>query len=734
MFNKKLLSSAVLIAGCASSAFSAAAALEEIVVTAQKRSQNLSDVPIAIDAVTESDFQNKGVSNFLDIPKVVPSASFGQSFSDVGVTISIRGIPTQTALDPTVAYYLDETPFGVPGAGNGPTARLYDIQRVEVLRGPQGTLYGQGAMGGTIRLITNNPDASEGFGGNVRLKAVNTKDGEPSYGGDVALNIPLIEDVLAARVVYSKYDQGGFVEFPGVNRATGGEDDLNESEFDDWRVKVQYTPSDELLVRLTASHSEVDSPYGRQVSLGNNSHELLGFGRDNDRGETEYDLYSLFVSYEFDGFTLENGLSYIDYLQLQDSSTNFNNGFIRQEADAWTNEFRLVSNGDGPWGWIAGTYLRKGENKQRLDIEANFAAPLDPIPFLPIVPGFTADANGNVFLGDDRTLLESETWSVFGEVSYKFFDDTLEVLVGARYFEDERDFSQSSDDGFGVFNPFAVPPIPPGVRDTLVSGEDINDTFESLNPRFNVTYRPNDDLMIYFNAAKGYRSGTFNAAQITTFAGADTVVAPDELWSYEIGTKFTAFDGSLNVEATYFMMDWQDAQISVQPNPLILAAATVNGGDLDVRGFEFSVKYGLTENLTLSAQGAYIDTEWDVVQQFVTNISPSVDEGEAASGIPKKSGSISLDYITDLGDDLELLVHGGYNYRSSQLDSASTGVAADKYVVSNLRFQVSAPENWSAALFIDNVTNNTDATGVSFGTFSGTQRPREIGASFTKHF
>ena len=183
--------------------------IEEIVVTANKRAQNLSDISYSVQALNEDDLRNTGVTSILDLTRVVPGLSATSTFNATSNNLGMRGVRGFVGHDSPVGFYMDESPITMLGYGFVPSLEMFDVERVEVLKGPQGTLYGASSLGGAIKVITNEADASA-FGGSVRLSGYNTEDGDDSYSFDAALNVPLIQDVLAVRLVHSRAGSGWF--------------------------------------------------------------------------------------------------------------------------------------------------------------------------------------------------------------------------------------------------------------------------------------------------------------------------------------------------------------------------------------------------------------------------------------------------------------------------------------------------------------------------------------------
>lgn len=442
----------VLVFCLSASGFVNGAEIEEIIVTAQMREQALNDVPLSINAYPEETLERKGVVAFTDVVKIIPGASFGQAFSPTNTTLTIRGVGGRATTDPSVAFYIDETPFAVPAYSFSPPTDMFDIERVEVLRGPQGTLYGLGSMGGAVRVLTADPSHEDGFSGKAQVSWADTKDGEPSYRGNIALNLPVVEDTLTARIVLGYREDGGFVDSPDFPDANGDED-INETEYEDIRAKVLYTPTEDLELLFTYWENDVENLFGNTTST-LNGREFFGSGGLPSEYLTDFELSAISLTYNLGFATLENNLSYLEYRNLQTIRADFGGVILDSTGDfpseATTNELRLVSNSGGRFHWVTGLYYRKGELNNSVSLFFG-------IPF-----------------PDSTTDIESEAFAIYAEGTWSFLDDKFDITAGARYFEDERKFSIVS---YGF--PF----------------DDATETFDSINPRFNVSYRPAEDKL-----------------------------------------------------------------------------------------------------------------------------------------------------------------------------------------------------------------------------------------------
>ena len=694
--------------------------LEEIIVTAQKREQALSDVPLSIIALTDQQIENANVTQFRYIENLSPSLSSPQNFAANSTILSARGIIGISGLDATVASYVDDMPFVVPGQAWAPSGNLFDLQRVEVINGPQGTLYGQGAMGATIRMLTNDPDASE-FSGAVEVGYADVTDGEANKEAHALINIPIVEDTLAARISYSKQDLGGYLDFIGiVDPATLGPapvEDGNDSEYEDIRAKLLFTPNEQLSVRLTAFSSETESTLIDFVTFPNpgdaRDSEAI-YGDDVEGYNSDNQGISLKIEYDFGSMTLVNVLSQLDTdIDIQ-SNFNFGGGFIStlsDDSESTSNELRLVSNLDGNLQFVVGHYYFDGTT----DREVGF--------------GFDIPNVFNQFFGNDVSQLDTEVSSFFGEVYVDLLDGALELIAGVRRFEDDRSFVQRSD-------------LPPVQDNVFVDGANNSDSFSSTNPRFNIAYNISDDWMVYANYATGYRSGNFNAGVSITaatnagFPGDVTSIDPDEVTSIDLGTKFTVMDGRLSGELVYYQSDWEDSQgsISLPGSPFI--ATLINVGDVEVSGFEYNLTLRASDALSFNLNGSKVDAEYENLTNGVA-ANTGLTVGGDVLGVLDRSLTASATYtrpVSIAGQSLELMGYADYLYYGENTDAYGSGVVKPSNKKMNLRLGLSDPDNWEAALYIDNLTDEDDIIAISFVNIGTAPRPRTIGLSLKKYF
>jgi len=381
---------------------------EVIVVTAQKREQELQEVPISVQAFTAEALQEANMRDLNEVITLVPGASEELS-NNVGLRrYQIRGIG-QALGDPTVGYYFDDAAFFVFGQNFAPMGRSFDLERIEVLRGPQSTLYGNGSMGGTVRLITRSPDYG-GFGASLRGGYSSTDGGGNGNYIDAAVNVPM-GSKAGLRLVASTEDTAGYQLL-----ATTGDDQFGAGDVTNYRAIFDTTPNDRFNLRLMVAGNEADQEGGTLLSALDPPTTTSASAGDYTLGEYELATGSFTIS--FGGASLTSTTTQIDAtdevqvgLPFPLSPSGFLDIFAQTSGDALNHETRLVSQNDSPFQWLVGVYYS--------ETDALVLSSIEP----PVFPDSTADRG-------------SESLSLFAEVSYAFLDDRLVALAGLRSFED----------------------------------------------------------------------------------------------------------------------------------------------------------------------------------------------------------------------------------------------------------------------------------------------------------
>ncbi len=667
---------------------SAGAKVEEIIVTAQKRAELSRNVPLSVSAFTTKTLEDSGAARLADFLGTVPGVGIVDDERGTA-SVEIRGV-NSTFGAALVGYYIDELPFSLLGNNFGPDVRTYDLERVEVLRGPQGTLYGDGSIGGTIRILTRDPDL-QALHANVDLTGSSTSGGDGSYAAKGMLNVPLKENVLGLRVVASKEDFGGWVD-----NLTSGVENQNERTIGNYRAKLRFAPDDRLDVVLSAWRSEQDSD-AEAVSFADGTAR-----RDPIVRATDYDLYSATIRYHFSAFDLVSATSKMKYDQKAAGFLFGGRLIINQAADVLSEELRFTSNSSGRFRWTGGLFYRK------LEETSLFGLVIPPVLNLNVPGGGT-----------------SESYAVFGEGTVAL-SGKLDLTFGLRYFNDDR-ADTSPVDPATLAQLRAVDP-------TFSPGKKVS--FNTFNPRLNLALHPNADWLLYTNIAKGFRSGLIQGMSSLTAAALNNIniplgVEPETMWSYEVGAKGTLAGGRMLLEGAVYYNDWRDLQVNAVVDPISTVNGFLNGGDARIVGAELSATFLPVDGLTLRLTGGHLNAE------FIEDVpGTTIRKGERVNGVPETSASASATYRWPLTASLGGFVFGTVQYTSERTDIVNVALPSDATTIAGLRVGVEQ-KSWSTYLFVDNITDEDGALDVYFSSYTGEStrpRPRTYGLNVRLDF
>lgn len=726
--------------------------LEEIVVTATKHEESLQDVPIAITAVTADDILVRGLTQYADVLSSVP----GVYYEDGGpgdTAIRIRGIsPGGGGTPPTVATYFGEIPMSAQGGGNlgqHGTPRFVDIERVEVLRGPQGTVFGANALAGAIRVIPAAPDLQDY---EVKLGArgfTTAHSDDASYNVEAAVNLPLVRDRFALRLVGYKDDIAGYIDnlTPAlapfdysavVGNLTAGaltvpagtlltpataaidNKDINSIDAAGGRVSARWQASERLHfdLMLGTQNTEMNSESGVTAGTYEVARTLDLFA--SPRTEEGLDLAGLTITYDWDSVSLTSVSS---YTKLEMSRLNGAPFIVppmvpwyfveNRESDAFTQEVRLASRGQSKFTWTVGAfYLDRDTDGTQNIADYSCAAAATCIPYL-----FTQGAQ-DFALNLDFHLFEKQK-ALFVDTSYEFAPQWTFGL-GGRYLEEDIGVRL---DTVG----FLAPPVLPGATN---GGEDSASKF---NPAASLRFKPTDDLTLYLQAAEGFRSGVANQSlpltcqqQAATMGlSLQTITDPDTVTNYELGLKSVLGDGRFSLNVAAYRLDWKDIPGNVTfPCGF---STVVNAGDATGEGVEFEFVGGLTESLRFNLSASYNDLTYD------DNVLPTIGSlGDRVKGSPDKNYSVGLEYDFDLSAAWSGLTRVDWAYVGSVEPDLGGGPPVPElasYDTLNLRFGLTR-DNLSLQLFGRNLTDERGVSSVEpfqFGSKETLVRPREVG-------
>ena len=551
---------------------------DEIFVTGLKRGETtLLETPAAI-AVIDGDFiDDFGADSLRDILQFAPGVTIDVANSNTpGTTaIQIRGVGT-TFGAATVGFYLDDLPVSFINANLLPDPAPYDLERIEVLKGPHGALYGAGSVGGVVLLKTHDPVLND-FQLKADLRGAGTKDGGGSYATSGAVNIPIGQHA-ALRGVVSYHDNGGWID----DTLDSTIENINDTQRLSGRVKLLTEPTENLSLKFLGNFSRIDANETADIaddagqifqeSVENPDFPAFAFG-----GETNFNQAGAVIAYEFPTFAVTNAVSYFDYWS-RGSRPSFLPIISESELESWVNEFRLYSTNDGDFSWVGGFFYRTTDATFFQDLM--FTGVGGGLP-----PGLNTD-----------DTLSSEQFSVYGEASLDFIDARFNITAGVGYFEDDTE--QVSD----------LTPV--GSPSELFVAQS-----SSFSPQASLSWRPTEDTSLYFRYARGFRPATVNFG-LSTVIGRFSIpdlsgVVDEEIHdAYELGLKANILDGSLYVEAAVFWNAINDIQQSAEvriPGGQANASAIINAGNARARGIDWLIRYAPLENTALTFSGAYVD-------------------------------------------------------------------------------------------------------------------------------
>lgn len=619
--------------------------LAEIVVTAEKRAEPLGHVPISISAYDTKEMDLRGIADLTDIAQVTP----GLIYTENGAfnNISIRGITsTSTAGASLVAIYVDDVPVQVRtglGAFRTDIPQIFDLDRVEVLRGPQGTLFGASAMGGVIRFIDRDPSLTD-YSGYARSEIAQTDGGALSDEAGVAYGGPIIDDKLGFRVYAWDQTDGGYINHFSYIPGGAHETDANSTDRYAARGALAYAPND--AVRVTAAvftQEVVNNDLGK-------FYPDVSDPSDNDFVETDLLLNPINDKYTIPSLKIDATLGWADFT----SNTGYLHRLFQQYVDYTTvipaalgeplpttsneyqqlgefttqntfvQELRLTSPSVlTQWNWVAGLYF----SDARQNGVENIAAPT--------FPGALVNGLYSYDAGED---FNDKSVAAYGNLEYSITRQ-LSVSAGVRVSRLTGNyFSQGAGPLFGPAR--------------TVTGYT---TDTPVTPKFGINYKPNSQNLIYVSAAKGFREGGSNAPiTIPNAACEDQLEAlhltsnpgynPDSLWSYELGSKNELLGGSLVIDASVFHITWHDIQRTVQI-PVCTAGLTLNLGDGISNGFDLALQSQLTDHLTVSLDMGYTSAETAHTVTFVG--VQYAAEGEQISDEPPWTVTAAIQYNLD---------------------------------------------------------------------------------------
>ncbi len=687
--------------------------IEEIIVTAQKRDQALKDVPMSVSAVTAEDVAAMGAVNLSELQTTVPSLTVS-SLGGVAESIKIRAVSPPGSLLPVVGRYVDEMTVNAETTGYGMDFPLVDIERVEVLKGPQGTLYGEGSIGGTVRYITKGPTPGE-VDGAMEVSARTVDRGNEGVRAFAAGNVPTGSDIFGLRLA------GYWEEGPGwVDNRFGGK---NANTQDRWfvRAKARLQPAESFRADLLYQHYESEFPALGYSHLDFTSDYFIPFPN-----EVNYDLANLVLNWDAGPFEVTSSTGYQHRTIFNSLDISGYKAFVELLFPGTTDWAPLFGNAPSVANPITNIGYSLDQVVETFSQEVRVNAGLgemfhltagafykDSKHLAPLFTDYYPDANVPVpeALGGELKIY-TESWAVFGELTATV--DRFEAIAGIRYYEDTRD-STNIVSQFGA---------PISVVDTVDN--------DKVALRFVLKYNFTDDLMAYASYADGFRSGGIQFFDAELFGIGENTFDPEELSTWEVGAKGTLGEGTLDFEFAAFLTKYKNVQVYA-PNPLGLQAFN-NGGRAEVEGIEVAATLNLTDNLFLRATYGLNDGKY--TRPGTTHI-----KGDPMDGVPDYTLSLAADYSFQWWGDVGGHARLDYFFQDDQITSVrGFGYAEERVTtegIKSLNARVGwMLGSWSLYVFGENLTNEEQQLGVPIATVQEyvLQQPRTFGLTARMHF
>ena len=716
----------------------------DIVVTAQRRTESIQDVPIAITAIGAEQLEDQNVRGVEDFFAMTPNVAFQSNGARDRKDLSIRGISNQ--LNPyadvrqsSYAFYIDE--FSVAAGTSNP--QIVDLERIEVLRGPQGTYFGRNAVGGAINVITKKP--VNNFEGEIQLGYASF-DTKRAQG---VLNVPVIDGLLAVRASGQWEKSDGYIK--NINPIGGG----NDSEYYTGRIQARLTPLDDLTWDFTYSFSDEEVGMRSGVATGfvtrtwasvyygstagtiadpdgvvfvPENKDEVNFNRPQKVGG-DLDYFSTRAVWDFGPveMTAVGGhlnSTVFNYGDVDGGSIDFFYEDLLLKRKSTSGELRFSSTGRNLLDWSFGTSLGKDTGVSDQSTYHGADSPLCPAATNGSCEGFEVTG------GDGRST--SRYFAMFAQGTLNFTDQ-LSFTSGLRYsWEKVTNQSQSRSNG------------------VVTGNNDRSASFEDLSPKFTLTYKPQPDLMVYATASRGFKAGgtqTSNSAQLRN------EFDPETLWNYEVGTKFDLFNNRIRFDVTGFYMDWKDVQQTIRfqyidPDTGLLRGVTgiANAASAESYGVEASMNARITPQWDFGAQLGYNKTKYkDYPDALIDGVVLDLS-GEQLTTAPEWTLGAQTQYTQPVTGNFDAFVRAEWNFRSDMIsnpyyylykDVQGEPFLSPSYHNVNLRVGIE-DENFRAVAYVENLFDEDYyANAYEKAFYSGVQvEPsfREFGVSVGYNF
>ncbi len=711
--------------------------LGEVIVTATKRAERLQDVSESISAFDSSDIAMRGLDKIDDVAKYIPGLSLAQR-EPGGTTIVFRGVASsgiQFGAVSSSALYLDEQPITQSGRSVDP--RFIDIERVEALRGPQGTLYGSSSQSGTLRVITNKPDPS-GFDAWAEAAVNQVEDGDTGYDVSAMLNIPLAER-LALRLVGFAAEDAGYIDRV-LSDSPGGtfdnsdvvEEDVNSIQTTGARAALRLDVSDDVDLTLGLIYQDLSADGHSDMSPGAGDLEQVRFEEETLEDEWYQAALTLNASMGFADLTIAASYFDRDFFYEADATDyefNFNQsgyvvydfggdprGFANNNdlTEITTFEARLQSNNDAEsrWSWLGGVFYSKEEGHTEF---GSFVRGYADTPAFAYFAYLEYNVYNGVLEPTDQWWLgvydtELEQKAVFGEVAFDVTEN-FTITAGGRWFEYDRTFDllQEAPPGFSGFSR----------TDAQTKTKD-----DDIVGKVNLTYRIDDDRMVYFTWSEGFRNGGANPVRPNSIL--PTEFSSDTLTNWELGAKTEWMDNRLRLNVAAYHMSWDDFAVQIEdPQPAVFQLGFVNLPTAEINGVEAEFTFVVNDAWQIDATLGYNDaqiseaTVLTLVDDDGNEFSRPVEEGARLPLTPEWSGALGIEWrsrgqLMNAQPFARLdLAHVGEvvsNLEGFESVVGQAGAATlPGYETGDFRIGLEG-DRWTSSLFVDNIWDERAVT------------------------
>ncbi|MCC6757948.1 MAG: TonB-dependent receptor, partial [Arenimonas sp.] len=645
---------------------SAAKTLDSVTVTARRRAESIQDVPVAVSAFSEDDMKDLQATNIDGLQGSVPNMNIVQGRgSSNSVNVFIRGIGQPDALqtfDPGVGMYVDDVYYS---RINGALFSLFDVQQVEVLRGPQGTLYGKNSTGGAVKITTKNPFDDEG--GAVELTAGNYGRAEGRFYASGKLN-----DVVAMSVAAAKITRDGYVE----NRAGG--DDFNDEDTEALRVKLAFQPTENFNATLIVDHTQQDANLAMGRPMADLQQRELNTGGlvqvlvPAATGEWDYSAETSFApgrgqSLKHNGVTLAMNWDINDnwqfksisalrklktdsYIDIDGSEYELGDVLVALDQEQKSQEFQLHYDNGSNLHTTFGAYWMQE------DVPSYQEAYGDDIYVLQGLP--------TSFLRTIEDDLTTKSKAAFAHINWEFAP-TWTLAAGVRWTKDQKEYERTTSTFWGSTG-LVYGLYPVTILNGTVPFPQVKASWTAVTPSLSLQKAFSDNLMGYVSANRGFKSGGFNGRANSAYDVANAKYDPEFVWTYEAGLKMSSADNRMRGSLAVFKSDYTDFQARVSQDPNTFPV--LNAAELDIKGVEFEGLVLLGDSTTLSGQVSWLDAEYAKFEDFrldptFPGYNPSVNHDHVPFS-PEFTARVALQHSFSLANGSTFSVGGDASYRS----------------------------------------------------------------------